>query len=65
VLSLAFTCVLYGAAPEWLPFAYTVQSAVYLPVRWYTYKRKAFHYFLFESVFCTAEESIWCALSRS
>ncbi|KAK8869577.1 hypothetical protein IAR55_000144 [Kwoniella newhampshirensis] len=47
VMSLAFTCLLYGMAPEWMPFAYTVQSAFYLPVRAYTYKRKAWHYFLF------------------
>ncbi|WVF71914.1 hypothetical protein IAT40_006724 [Kwoniella sp. CBS 6097] len=47
VLSLAFTCILYGAAPEWIPFAYTVQSSVYLPLRFWTYKRKAWHYFLF------------------
>ncbi|OCF36378.1 integral membrane protein [Kwoniella heveanensis BCC8398] len=47
VLSLAFTCILYGAAPEWIPFAYTVQSSVYLPLRFWQYKRKAWHYFLF------------------
>ena len=47
VLSLAFTCLLYGIAPEWIPFAYTAQSAVYLPIRIWTYKMKAWHYFLF------------------
>jgi hypothetical protein len=51
VLSLAFSSILYGAAPEWLPFAYTAQSAFYLPTRIWTYKRKAWHYFLFEWVF--------------
>jgi hypothetical protein len=42
-------------APEWLPFAYTAQSAFYLPSRIYLYKRKQFHYFLFEYVYysCT------------
>jgi len=34
-------------APEWLPFAYTAQSAFYLPTRILSYKRKAYHYFLF------------------
>jgi len=33
--------------PRWLPFAYTVQFFVYMPIRAYTYKRKAWHYFLF------------------
>ncbi|ORX33786.1 hypothetical protein BD324DRAFT_638568 [Kockovaella imperatae] len=47
VLSLAFTCCLYGIAPEWMPVAYTAQSAFYLPTRIWTYKRKAWHYFLF------------------
>lgn len=48
VLSLTFSCLLYGMAPEWLPFAYTAQSAFYLPTRIWTYKRKAYHYFLFD-----------------
>jgi hypothetical protein len=47
VLSLAFTCLIIGLAPEWLPFAYTVQSMFYLPTRVWSYKRKAYHYFLF------------------
>ncbi|KIR32876.1 integral membrane protein [Cryptococcus deuterogattii MMRL2647] len=47
VLSLAFTCLLYGMAPEWFPVAYTVQAAFYMPIRIYTYHRKAWHYFLF------------------
>ncbi|ADV19386.1 Integral to membrane protein, putative [Cryptococcus gattii WM276] len=48
VLSLAFTCLLYGMAPEWFPVAYTVQAAFYMPIRIYTYHRKAWHYFLFD-----------------
>ncbi|ODN83434.1 hypothetical protein L202_01575 [Cryptococcus amylolentus CBS 6039] len=47
VLSLTFTAFIYGRCPEWLPVAYTVQAAFYLPLRIYTYKKKAFHYFLF------------------
>ncbi|WWC69184.1 uncharacterized protein I206_103120 [Kwoniella pini CBS 10737] len=47
VMSLAFTCLLYGMAPEYFPLVYTVQSALYLPLRFYTYKKKAWHYFLF------------------
>lgn len=49
-MSLTFSCILYGMAPEWLPFAYTAQSAFYLPSRIWIYKRKQFHYFLFECV---------------
>jgi len=49
-MSLTFTCLLYGMAPEWLPFAYTAQIAFYLPSRAWIYKRKQFHYFLFEYV---------------
>jgi hypothetical protein len=33
--------------PTWMPFAYTVQFFGYIPIRAYTYKRKAWHYFLF------------------
>jgi hypothetical protein len=36
-----------GNCPEWMPLAYTVQSAVYLPTRIWSYKKKAYHYFLF------------------
>ncbi|WVQ78433.1 hypothetical protein IAT38_000519 [Cryptococcus sp. DSM 104549] len=58
VLSLAFTCLMYGMAPEWLPFAYTVQSAFYLPIRIYTYKRKAWHYF-FLCYFVNVLDLLW------
>ena len=53
-MCLTFTCILYGMAPERVPFAYGVQSAIYLPFRIWTYKRKAWHYFLFGTplVFC-------------
>ncbi|EIW70179.1 hypothetical protein TREMEDRAFT_61943 [Tremella mesenterica DSM 1558] len=47
VLSLCFTCLCYGMAPQWLPFAYTAQAAFYLPVRFWTYRAKKWHYFLF------------------
>ncbi|KAL7424247.1 hypothetical protein Q5752_001834 [Cryptotrichosporon argae] len=47
VCTLTFTCILFGMAPEWIPFAYTVQCLFYLPTRAWSYKRKALHYFLF------------------
>lgn len=34
--------------PEWIPLWYTVQIGVQLPLRVYSYKKKSFHYFLFD-----------------
>ncbi|KAM5534871.1 hypothetical protein V8D89_011426 [Ganoderma adspersum] len=68
VMSLLFTALLYGMAPEcvalstslnsqhidifwpirWMHIAYTVQAAYYLPMRVYMYKKRAWHYFLFD-----------------
>nr|VWO99654.1 N/A [Ganoderma boninense] len=48
VMSLLFTALLYGMAPEWIHVAYTVQAAYYLPMRVYKYKKRAWHYFLFD-----------------
>jgi hypothetical protein len=47
VMTLTFTCLVCGYAPEWIPTAYTVQSTFYLTTRFWSYKRKAYHYFLF------------------
>lgn len=46
-MTLTFTCLVCGYAPEWIPTAYTVQSTFYLTTRFWSYKRKAYHYFLF------------------
>ncbi|WWD09853.1 hypothetical protein V865_007981 [Kwoniella europaea PYCC6329] len=61
VMSLAFTCLLYGMRPDYMPLAYTVQSALYLPLRFYTYKRKAWHYFLFGNLcyFVNVLDLLW------
>ncbi|KAG8965051.1 hypothetical protein FRC03_001006 [Tulasnella sp. 419] len=48
VMSVLFTTLLYATAPEWLHIVYTVQALLYIPVRWYTYKKRAYHYFLFD-----------------
>ncbi|KAI1789008.1 hypothetical protein LXA43DRAFT_600403 [Ganoderma leucocontextum] len=48
VMSLLLTALLFGMAPEWLHVAYTVQAAYYLPMRVYMYKKRAWHYFLFD-----------------
>ncbi|KAH9850061.1 hypothetical protein C2E23DRAFT_870278 [Lenzites betulinus] len=48
VMSLLLTALLFGMAPEWIHVAYTVQAAYYLPMRVYMYKKRAWHYFLFD-----------------
>lgn len=34
--------------PQWLPVLYSLQTIIFLPMRYYTYKKKAWHYFLFD-----------------
>ncbi|KAI0370166.1 hypothetical protein BV20DRAFT_966770 [Pilatotrama ljubarskyi] len=48
VMSLLLTALLFGMAPEWIHVAYTIQAAYYLPLRVYMYKKRAWHYFLFD-----------------
>ncbi|KLO06352.1 hypothetical protein SCHPADRAFT_882928 [Schizopora paradoxa] len=48
VMSLLATSLLFGLAPEWLHVAYTVQALYLLPLRAYQYKKRAWHYFLFD-----------------
>ncbi|EPT02820.1 hypothetical protein FOMPIDRAFT_1117718 [Fomitopsis schrenkii] len=48
VMSLLITSLLFGTAPEWIHVAYTLQAAFYLPLRLYLYKKRAWHYFLFD-----------------
>ncbi|TFK74459.1 hypothetical protein BDN72DRAFT_789284 [Pluteus cervinus] len=48
VMSLMFTTLMFGVAPQWIHVAYTVQGAWLLPQRAYTYKKRAWHYFLFD-----------------
>ncbi|KAL1411025.1 hypothetical protein Q8F55_001970 [Vanrija albida] len=60
VWTLAFACLLYGMAPSYFPLAYTIQSAFYLPTRAWLYKRKQWHYFLFDMCyFVNALDLIW------
>ncbi|KAI0751457.1 hypothetical protein C8Q80DRAFT_1098040 [Daedaleopsis nitida] len=53
VMSLLLTALLYGMAPEWIHVAYTIQAAYYLPLRVYMYKKRAWHYFLFDLCYYT------------
>ncbi|KAI0722165.1 hypothetical protein C8T65DRAFT_628437 [Cerioporus squamosus] len=48
VMSLLLTALLFGMAPEWIHVVYSVQAAYYLPLRVYMYKKRAWHYFLFD-----------------
>ncbi|KAI0039118.1 hypothetical protein FA95DRAFT_1567340 [Auriscalpium vulgare] len=48
VMSLLGSALLFGLAPQWVHVAYTLQSMVLLPYRYYTYKKRAWHYFLFD-----------------
>ncbi|EIM88150.1 uncharacterized protein STEHIDRAFT_138578 [Stereum hirsutum FP-91666 SS1] len=48
VMTVLFTALLFGMAPEWMHIAYTVQAAFHLPLRIYRYKKRMWHYFLFD-----------------
>lgn len=42
-MNVLISALLLGFAPDWIPFYYTAQVAVYLPVRVYDYKKKLYH----------------------
>ncbi|KAG8862590.1 hypothetical protein FRB96_001148 [Tulasnella sp. 330] len=48
VMSILLTTIVWCLAPEWLHIIYTVQTIYFLPTRWYAFKKKAWHYFLFD-----------------
>ncbi|KAJ6538968.1 hypothetical protein B0H19DRAFT_1269345 [Mycena capillaripes] len=48
VMSLLFSALIFGLAPQWVHISYTVQGLYLLPLRAYTYKKRAWHYFLFD-----------------
>ncbi|PPQ64796.1 hypothetical protein CVT26_002628 [Gymnopilus dilepis] len=48
VMSLLFSALLFGMAPEWVHIAYTVMGLYLLPLRVYVYKKRDWHYFLFD-----------------
>ncbi|KAJ8589894.1 hypothetical protein M405DRAFT_737856 [Rhizopogon salebrosus TDB-379] len=50
VMSLLMSALMFGLAPQWIHVAYTVQGLYLLPLRAYTYKKRSWHYFLFD--FC-------------
>lgn len=48
VHSLLISALLFGLAPQWVHVAYTLQALYLLPMRAYKYKKRAWHYFLFD-----------------
>jgi hypothetical protein len=50
VTNVALTFLLLGRHPEWAPIYYTIKALLLLTIRWYIFKEKKYHYFLFD--FC-------------
>ncbi|KDQ64961.1 hypothetical protein JAAARDRAFT_52883 [Jaapia argillacea MUCL 33604] len=48
VHSVLISALLFGLAPQWVHISYTLQSLYLLPVRVYKYKKRSWHYFLFD-----------------
>ncbi|KAJ3810167.1 hypothetical protein F5876DRAFT_42331 [Lentinula aff. lateritia] len=48
IMSLLSSALLFGLAPQWVHLAYTVQALYLLPLRVYFYKKRSWHYFLFD-----------------
>ncbi|KAF2199625.1 hypothetical protein GQ43DRAFT_464680 [Delitschia confertaspora ATCC 74209] len=46
VMNIVVSSYLVGAHPEWFPIWYTVQLFYFMPIRYYTYHKKGYHYFL-------------------
>ncbi|KDR83510.1 hypothetical protein GALMADRAFT_55275 [Galerina marginata CBS 339.88] len=48
VMTLLFSALILGIAPQWVHIAYTAIGSYLLPLRFYQYKKRAWHYFLFD-----------------
>ncbi|GAA5880397.1 hypothetical protein JCM16303_003927 [Sporobolomyces ruberrimus] len=48
VMNVLVSALLLGFRPTWIPNYYGIQMLAYTPYRIYTYKRKSYHYFLFD-----------------
>ncbi|KAK7695582.1 hypothetical protein QCA50_000218 [Cerrena zonata] len=48
VMILLFTALMFGMAPQWIHITYTVLAGYLLPMRAYQYKKRSWHYFLFD-----------------
>ncbi|EIW82477.1 hypothetical protein CONPUDRAFT_136970 [Coniophora puteana RWD-64-598 SS2] len=45
---LLLSALLFGLAPQWIHISYTIQGLYLLPLRAYKYKKRSWHYFLFD-----------------
>jgi len=50
VTNVALTFFLMGGLPEWVPLYFTLKAVLLIGIRWFTFKGKKWHYFLFD--FC-------------
>ncbi|EMD40466.1 hypothetical protein CERSUDRAFT_111065 [Gelatoporia subvermispora B] len=48
VMLVLFTALMFNMAPQWIHVTYTLLSAYLLPMRVYMYKKRSWHYFLFD-----------------
>lgn len=48
VMMVLASALLFGIAPEWIHVVYSVHVLYFLPTRFYVYKKKHWHYFLFD-----------------
>lgn len=46
VMNIFVSGYLVGGRPEWFPIWYTAQLLYFMPLRYYTYHKKGYHYFL-------------------
>ena len=46
VMNIFISGYLVGGRPEWTPAWYTAQLLYFMPIRYYTYHKKGYHYFL-------------------
>ena len=46
VMIIFVSAYLIGGKPEWFPIWYTIQLLYFMPIRFFTYKKRGFHYFL-------------------
>jgi hypothetical protein len=46
VMNIFVSGYLVGGRPEWFPLWYGAQLLYFMPIRWYTYHKKGYHYFL-------------------
>lgn len=60
VLNIFVSAYLIGAFPQYFYIWFTAQLAYFMPIRWYTYRRKEYHYFLADLCYFT---NMLCMLS--